>query len=182
MTPRRSTIAGATRDLRRARDATRRINPADYRSQREQLEDLTKPLYEEAFKLDPVGTQELTLHVTRAPVFAWQRLTATELRALRRGLYAIVLQGRDRERPSRPRRTRRDASNLPIPVDLNDEEARLFERGDRRIRSYIIREAKGASGQAHGVARVLADPPGLNFFQKLFGGRQAARELGKVRF
>lgn len=85
---------------------------------------------------------------------------------------------------SRPanRRASGDASDLPIPVDLTDEEAARFLRGERRIRNYIIREAKGASGQAHGVARVLAYPQNLNFFQKLFGGRQAARELGKVRF
>ena len=61
---------------------------------RAELEKQTKPLAEEALKLDPYRTEELFIQVTGAPAFAWQRLKGPELRALRRGLYAIVLEGR----------------------------------------------------------------------------------------
>lgn len=59
-------------------------------------------------------------------------------------------------------------SKWPIPVDLTDEEADRFRRGDKSIRKYVVSEAKGASGQRHGVARAISWKQNV--------------ELGKVSF
>jgi hypothetical protein len=57
----------------------------------------TKPLLEEAFRVDPYDTEEylkVALGPTKGRAFAWDNLSLDELARVRRAIYPIIMRSR----------------------------------------------------------------------------------------
>ncbi len=71
---------------------------------RMQLERDTRALFEEAYKIDPHHVDEAMRRIFGVEVYAWSRMTARQMSALRRILLSTVMRGRGDPRRGRPAR------------------------------------------------------------------------------
>ena len=61
---------------------------------RDDWEQATRALYEEAWRADPYHVEEITHALFGSDVFVWPRLRMPQLHALRRALLPTVLEAR----------------------------------------------------------------------------------------